>query len=176
MINGGYQMPKRCIAFFLLFVFMPLLSQEKKDTTADPLKDLQIVEQLKAVPEQYKEGFDAISKESAEAFLRFIASDLLEGRDTGDSGYAIASEYAASLFASWGLKPAGDFEMQKRSRGFFGPAPEKPDKPAKRTYFQTVPLKEKIDQKNFLSFIETKGATTETVRPTENIDYTMQSM
>lgn len=42
------------------------------------------------------------------AHLRFLAHDLLEGRDTGSKGLEIASLYIASQFEQYGLKPAGD--------------------------------------------------------------------
>lgn len=40
--------------------------------------------------------------------LKFLADDLLEGRDTGARGHEIASLYIASEFEKYGLKPAGD--------------------------------------------------------------------
>ncbi|MDX1677108.1 M28 family metallopeptidase [Arsukibacterium sp.] len=43
-----------------------------------------------------------------EAHLRFLASDELEGRDTGSRGHQIAANYIASQFQVLGLKPAGD--------------------------------------------------------------------
>ena len=39
--------------------------------------------------------------------IEFLASDLLEGRDTGSRGYDIAAEYVASQFRALGLRPAG---------------------------------------------------------------------
>ncbi|MCK7483811.1 MAG: hypothetical protein M0C28_47570 [Candidatus Moduliflexus flocculans] len=35
----------------------------------------------------------------------------MEGRETATRGYALAAEYAASLFKMWGVKPAGDMPM-----------------------------------------------------------------
>ncbi|RYD94908.1 MAG: M28 family peptidase [Sphingomonadales bacterium] len=46
--------------------------------------------------------------ERVEATVRFLADDLLEGRDTGSTGHEIAARYVASRFAELGLKPAGD--------------------------------------------------------------------
>lgn len=40
--------------------------------------------------------------------VRFLASDLLEGRGTGTRGGDIAANYIAAQFALYGLKPAGD--------------------------------------------------------------------
>ena len=50
--------------------------------------------------------------------MKFLASDLLEGRGTGQRGGDMAAEYIATQFALYGLKPAGD----------------------KGTYFQEVPM------------------------------------
>src|ERR1700757_656086 len=52
------------------------------------------------------------------AHVKFLSSDLLEGRGPGTRGDQLATEYIAAQFALAGLKPAGD-------RG---------------TYFQQVPL------------------------------------
>ncbi|MBZ5721094.1 MAG: M28 family peptidase [Acidobacteriia bacterium] len=49
-----------------------------------------------------------IDPEHIRAHVRFLASDLLEGRGTGQRGGDIAAEYIATQFALHGLKPAGD--------------------------------------------------------------------
>ena len=49
-----------------------------------------------------------IDKEKIRAHVKFLASDLLEGRGTGQRGGDIAAEYIATQFALYGLKPAGD--------------------------------------------------------------------
>lgn len=43
-----------------------------------------------------------------EADLRFLADDLLEGREAGTRGYALASLYVAERFRAIGLQPAGE--------------------------------------------------------------------
>ena len=56
-------------------------------------------------------AFVAMQKIDAErirAHVRFLASDLLEGRGTGQRGGQVAAEYMATQFALYGLKPAGD--------------------------------------------------------------------
>lgn len=56
-------------------------------------------------------AFAAMQKIDAErirAHVRFLASDLLEGRGTGQRGGDLAAEYMATQFALYGLKPAGD--------------------------------------------------------------------
>ncbi len=56
--------------------------------------------------------------EKIRAHVKFLASDLLEGRGTGQRGGDIAAEYIAAQFALYGLKAAGE----------------------KGTYFQDVPM------------------------------------
>ena len=46
--------------------------------------------------------------EALQAHLEFLASDDLEGRDTGSRGHEIAAKYIASEFKQLGLEPAGD--------------------------------------------------------------------
>ena len=58
--------------------------------------------------------------EKIRAHVKFLASDMLEGRGTGQHGGDLAADYIAKQFASYGLKPAGD----------------------KGTYFQDVPMVE----------------------------------
>ena len=59
-----------------------------------------------------------ISGERIRAHVKFLSSDLLEGRGVGTRGGDLATEYIASQFALVGAKPAGD----------------------NGTYFQKVPL------------------------------------
>src|SRR5713226_8883496 len=49
-----------------------------------------------------------ISGERIRAHVKFLASDLLEGRGVGARGGDLATEYIASQFALVGAKPAGD--------------------------------------------------------------------
>jgi len=46
--------------------------------------------------------------EKIRAHVKFLSSDLLEGRGTGQRGGDIAAEYLGTQFALYGLKPAGD--------------------------------------------------------------------
>jgi Zn-dependent M28 family amino/carboxypeptidase len=50
----------------------------------------------------------AIRPEAIEAHMRFLADDLLEGREAGTRGYDLAAAYVASQFRLLGLRPAGD--------------------------------------------------------------------
>ena len=60
----------------------------------------------------------SIRPEAIASHIRFLADDLLAGRDPGTPGYDVAARYVASELQSIGLKPAGE----------------------NGTYFQKVPL------------------------------------
>ena len=51
---------------------------------------------------------DRISANAMRGHLSFLASDLLEGRDTPSRGLDLAAEYIAAQFRAAGLEPAGD--------------------------------------------------------------------
>lgn len=51
---------------------------------------------------------ERITAEQLRAYLTFIASDELEGRNTPSRGLDIAAKYIASHLTRWGVKPAGD--------------------------------------------------------------------
>jgi Zn-dependent M28 family amino/carboxypeptidase len=51
---------------------------------------------------------EKVDAEKIRANVKFLSSDLLEGRGMGQRGSEIAAEYIATQFALDGLKPAGD--------------------------------------------------------------------
>jgi hypothetical protein len=51
---------------------------------------------------------DSISAEKIREHIAFLASDELEGRDSGEPGLEVAAEYIANRFREMGLEPAGD--------------------------------------------------------------------
>lgn len=50
---------------------------------------------------------DVEAAQRVRADVEFLASDLLEGRDTGSKGYEIGASYVASQFRAIGLQPGG---------------------------------------------------------------------
>src|SRR5258708_39586729 len=48
-----------------------------------------------------------IDKEKIRAHVKYLSSDELEGRGTGQRGGDMAADYIGKQFASYGLKPAG---------------------------------------------------------------------
>ncbi|MBP1633577.1 MAG: peptidase [Acidobacteria bacterium] len=125
-------------------------------TLAEVQKALCLADKPEPVPQKYKGGFDAITPRDTMAMLAFVASDGMEGRETGTRGYAIAADYAASLFKMWGIKPAGDRPpAAPPGRGMFAPAPPT-EEPRERTYFQDITFKETSDVQSTIT-LETKG-------------------
>ena len=91
-------------------------TQDQSSTDRDKeLTNFSIIDTVEPVPVQLKTGFDSINSKDADAYLRFLASDLLEGRETASKGLAIADEYVVSMLRAWGIHPAGDLQGQQRS-------------------------------------------------------------
>jgi Zn-dependent M28 family amino/carboxypeptidase len=63
---------------------------------------------LPTVPAAARDAAASIDPEKIRAHVRFLASDLLEGRGPGTRGGQLAAEYIATQFALAGLRPAGD--------------------------------------------------------------------
>ena len=105
-----------------------------------------------------QKGLDVINKENAEAYIGFLASDELEGREAGFHGGRIAGEYIVSNLKTMGISPLFEtyyqpFEAYNKER-------------QKRGRFQVHPdsiaiLKQRIHQKlsmrNILGKIEGKN-------------------
>lgn len=53
-------------------------------------------------------GVETINAAQLRAYLSFIASDEMEGRDTPSRGLDITAKFLATNLSHWGLKPAGD--------------------------------------------------------------------
>jgi Zn-dependent M28 family amino/carboxypeptidase len=65
-----------------------------------------------------------ISGERMRAHVKFLASDLLEGRGVGARGGDLASEYIATQFALYGLNPGGDNGTYFQNFTLIGASPE----------------------------------------------------
>ncbi len=63
---------------------------------------------LAAKEKHAAESIPAPDPQMIRAHVKFLASDLLEGRGTGQRGGDLAAEYIGAQFESYGLKPAGD--------------------------------------------------------------------
>jgi hypothetical protein len=58
---------------------------------------------------------NGVSGERIRAHVKFLSSDLLEGRGPGARGGDLAAEYLATQLALIGAKPAGDQERTSRT-------------------------------------------------------------
>jgi hypothetical protein len=100
-------------------------------------------------------GMNSITTDVLKAQLTFLASDWTGGRETGEKGAAMASDYLASMLQLYGIKPAGDYPQP---RGY-----QNIQKGNDKTYFQnftllkTTPGDEQILK---LKSVEGEGATT----------------
>ena len=61
-----------------------------------------------AITPDMQMALDSVSGDSLRGHLSFIASDLLEGRNTPSPGLDVAADYIAAQFRRAGLEPAGD--------------------------------------------------------------------
>lgn len=55
-----------------------------------------------------RNGVEHITAEQMRAYLTFIASDEMEGRDTPSRGLDVTAKFLAMNLSRWGFKPAGD--------------------------------------------------------------------
>ena len=91
------------------------------------------------------------------AHVKFLSSDLLEGRGTGQRGGDIAAEYLATQFALYGLKPAGD------QGTYFQEVPMMEVKTLEETSFNLVTSNvETITLRNLEDFVTSNESQTET--------------
>jgi Zn-dependent M28 family amino/carboxypeptidase len=67
---------------------------------------------------------DEISGERIRAHVKYLSSDLLEGRGVGTRGGDLASEYIATQFALSGAKPAGDHGTYFQNLTLVGAEPQ----------------------------------------------------
>jgi Zn-dependent M28 family amino/carboxypeptidase len=95
--------------------------------------------------------------EKIRAHVKFLSSDLLEGRGMGQRGSDIAAEYIGTQFALYGLKPAGD------DGTFFQSVPMMHVRTLPATTFKLVPQSgEALTLKNLDDFVTNNESQTET--------------
>ena len=79
-----------------------------------------------------KKGLETINRENAEAYIGFLASDALQGREAGTQWGKIAGEYIVSNLKTLGVKPLYDsyyqpFEAYSKERKNNGRCEVHPD-------------------------------------------------
>ena len=88
---------RKILAIFLLLLF-----------AIAPAAAQQTVRTKPASPPSPAAAMKSIDPQKIRAHVKFLSSDLLEGRGTGQRGGDIAADYIATQFALYGLQPAGD--------------------------------------------------------------------
>jgi hypothetical protein len=132
-------------------------SQHNED--ADNWQDFSVVENASPVPADRLDGFNSIRGEEAASYLRFLASDLLQGRETATDGFDIAAEFVATFFRIWGIKPAGDLKGLKQER----------------SYFQEIQMKETLSSKSTLTVRYSGPSISRTRSFYQDVDYSYYS-
>jgi hypothetical protein len=171
-------MKKHVFSAFLALVLVFALGaqqppQQPQMKLEDVQKALSLVDKPQPVPDKYKAGFEAITAKDTLAMLSFISSDWTEGRETGQRGYAMAADYAASLFKMYGIKPGGDMPGFGGQRGG-GQRGGAPATPPERTYFQEFGLKSTSDVQSSMTVEANKGGALKKRTFQAGVDY--QSM
>ncbi|HML64262.1 MAG TPA: M20/M25/M40 family metallo-hydrolase [Dysgonomonas sp.] len=125
---------KNTIFPFLLFISISLFSQSTKE-----------------------KGFETINKESAKAYIGFLASDAVEGREAGRHGGRVAGEYVKSVLQDMGLKPLNEdsyfqpfeaYSPERQKRVRFSVNPDSIQK------YSQLPAHRKLELRNVLGYIE----------------------
>jgi len=155
-------MKKNVLAVVLVFAALVGLRaqgppQQPQMKLEDVEKALSLVDKPQPAPDKFKAGLETITAKDSLAMLAYISSDLLEGRETATRGYALAAEYAASLFKMWGVKPAGDMPPMGGGFRMGGGRSQTPPPPRERTYFQEFAMRETTDSQTTISIETNRG-------------------
>lgn len=124
---------KKYISLIILFIPLTLLAQSPKE-----------------------KGLNSINQKAAEAHVEFLASDVLEGRESGKRGSKIAAEYIKSTLKEYGIQPLGEtyfqaFEAYSRERQKRVRFSVHPDSIAK---YREEKAHRKLEMSNVLGYIE----------------------
>jgi hypothetical protein len=134
-------------------------------------KNLVLVEKPQPAPDRMKPGFESITARDSLAMLSYIASDLMEGRETATRGYQLASEYAASLFSLWKLKPGGDKPDMRRMPMMGRRMEGHPPALAERSYLQEFAMREITDVSTAITLEVRSGVQRKTRNFTSGVDF-----
>jgi len=166
-------MRKMFTAIFMMASILSLSAQmppQQQMKLEDVQKALSLVDKIQSVPDKYRPGLEAITAKDSLTMLTFMASDWMEGRETGTRGFAIAAEYAASLLKLWGVNPAGDMPGVSGGRGM-GALGAAPSAPPERTYFQEFAMKEVLDVQTSITVEVNKGGSVKTRAYQSGVDF-----
>lgn len=140
----------RKLSGLLLFVLIPFLSVAGQQ---DPVTA----------------GLNAINEDVLRAQLGFLASDWMEGRETGQRGEYLAADYIASMLQLYGVKPGGDYPARSRLSASLLQG-------AGRSYFQNFTLiRSTPGEEQVLRITSLDGQRSSALNLTFNIDFTARA-
>ena len=150
------------MAFAFGFVANAEAENKKGDvdaTTGATFVKEQTVKKKVGKPTAEAKGLATINQLSAEAFVGFLASDELRGREAGTVDGKIAGNFIVSILKQWGLEPVFDdyfqpFEAYRRERQKKGRVEVHPDSIA---LFKSEGIHQKYDMRNILVKIDGKN-------------------
>ncbi len=90
---------------FLPAPLAPLVSAQRKTAKTQKTQKTQKTAPVSLASQR---GADTISAAQLKDYLSFIASDVMEGRDTPSRGLDTTAQFLAMNLSRWGFKPAGD--------------------------------------------------------------------
>jgi Zn-dependent M28 family amino/carboxypeptidase len=139
---------KRCAVFFLSVVFAAAgIFAGAQRVRAQAKKKAPVAEA----------PLPMVEKERIRAHVKYLSSDELEGRGTGQRGGDLAADYIGKQFVSYGLKPAGD------NGTFFQEVPMVGVKTLPDTTFKFLEASGKsFEAKNLTEFVTNNESQTET--------------
>lgn len=157
------------LAFSFSLAQMPPQQQLKPEEVK---RALNLVSRPEPVPEKYRVGFESITPKDTLSMLSYMASDWMEGRDTGSRGYAIAADYVVSLFKMWGIKPGGDRPRAELNlaRSMAG-QDIRQAMSMERSYFQEFTLKKISDSQTSVRIEVSRGGLTRSRTFRSGIDF-----
>jgi Peptidase family M28 len=92
------QLSSRSLSIGLIALCFPVLHPMASGQMSAPI----------APPEDLKTGFESITPEQAELWLKTLAGPGFAGRGTGQAGYMKAAHWVAGKVAEFGLEPVGN--------------------------------------------------------------------
>jgi hypothetical protein len=124
--------------------------------------------------EDVVKGLDAITENVLKAQLTFLASDWMEGRETGEKGEYMSADYIASMLQFLGVAPGGDFSAGPA--GMYAGGGSGRQGQRERSYFQNFQLVKAMP--GDLQEMSVVTATTTGSRTTHfiyNVDYSLRN-
>ena len=123
--------------------------------------------------EDVRKGLDVITENVLKAQLTFLASDWMEGRETGEKGEYISADYIASMLQLFGVAPGGDISAGPAGM-YAGMAGRQGQR--ERSYFQNFQLVKSLPgELQTMSVVTTTPAGSRTTHFTYNVDYSLRN-